>query len=55
MNIELEQKKKYVVPEMELVEMKSSTTLLDGSCTDPDKCEDYCDTHPDACYYFPIN
>ena len=55
MNIKLEQKKKYVAPEMELVEMKSSRAmLLEDSCDDPDKCEDYCDTHPDACYYFPI-
>lgn len=43
MNIKLEQKKKYVAPEMELVEMKSSRAmLLEDSCTDPDKCNEVC-------------
>jgi len=45
MKNELEMKKEYEAPEMEVVELKCSsstmaTPLLDDSCTDPNGCED---------------
>ena len=39
MTNEIEQKKEYTAPQMEVVEMNRQTSLLDGSCPDGVLCD----------------
>jgi len=39
MTKEIEQKKEYLTPKMDVIEMRDDTALLQGSCVDGNDCD----------------